>query len=276
MVRFDAYTATTKAAKHHELTALLVASAGADHSISQGHGFHTFGQRIAVKDASGSEVGAVQWGGRQGDRVMIEVKGERTPEVAKALRERYWHQVTRIDACADFDAPGVFDSLLAPCIEVKKAHRLKGSKLGDWDDFPEDGRTLYLGAPSSVTRVRLYEKGKQKEYLHLARENWVRIEAQVRPLKEAKASYARVSPSEVWGASAWTRELSARVLEQHIDPHPAGTTYKLSERDAALGWMCKQYGQHLVSLAGDLGGWDVLGLTLSEILKAQRLSKGGH
>lgn len=270
MIRFDAYTATTKAAKHHDLVGLLITAAGSEYGIAQGHGFHTFGHRIAVKDSSGSEVGAVQWGGRQGELAMIEVKGEKTPEVTEALRERYWHRVTRVDACADFDAPGAFDSLLAPCIEVKKAHRLKGSKLGDWDDFPEDGRTLYLGAPSSVTRVRLYEKGKQKEYVHLERENWVRIEAQVRPLKEAKANYATVTPSQVWGASAWTRELAGRVLQQHIDPHPAGTTYRLTDRETALRWMCKQYGAHLLSLSQDLGSWECVGLTISEVLAEQK------
>ena len=49
------------------------------------------------------------------------------------------------------------------------------------------------------------------------------------------------------------------MLQEHIDPHPAGTTYRLTQRDAALEWMCKQYGQHLASLAQDLGGWDCVG-----------------
>lgn len=270
MIRFDAYTATTTQAKHDALVGLLIDAAGTGYGISQGHGFHTFGQRIAIKDSGGAEIGAVQWGGRQGERAMIEVKGEKTPQVAEALRERYWHQVTRVDACADFDAPGAFESLLAPCIEVKQAYKLKGSKLGDWDDFPEDGRTLYLGAPSSVARVRLYEKGKQKEYTHLARENWVRIEAQVRPLKEAKASYATVSPVQVWGASAWTRALAGLVLQEHVDPHPAGTTYRLSDTQTAIRWMCKQYGSRLLELHAECGDWACVGLQLSEIIKEQK------
>ena len=39
-------------------------------------------------------------------------------------------------------------------------------------------------------------------------------------------------------------DIAAKVLEQHIDPHPAGTTYRLTDRETALRWMCKQYGQH--------------------------------
>jgi hypothetical protein len=33
--------------------------------------------------------------------------------------------------------------------------------------------------------------------------------------------------------------------------------------------MCKQYGQHLMGLAQDLGGWECVGLTLNEILADQ-------
>jgi len=270
MIRFDAYTATTRAATGYQLIELLKASAGLDHTDHQGRGFHTFGHRLAVKDSTGIEVGAVQWGGSQGDLSMIEVKGEPTGTAVKALRERFWHNVTRVDACADFDAPGAFEGLLKPCLEVKRDHRLKGSKFGDWDDFPEDGRTLMLGAPTSTARVRLYEKGKQPEYRHLARNDWVRIEVQVRPSKEAKTSYNHATPADVWGATKWTRDLAGKVLEEHIDPHPAGTVYRLPERDRALAWACKQYGAHFLSLANDLGSWECLGLTLKEMIADAR------
>ena len=91
----------------------------------------------------------------------------------------------------------------------------------------------------------------------------------MRPAKEAKEAFASLSPLEVWGAARWTRDIAAKVLEQHIDPHPAGTTYRLTDRETALRWMCKQYGQHLTSLAQDLGGWDCVGLTLQEIIAEQ-------
>jgi len=271
MVRFDAYSATTTEAKPGDLLSVLAdgAGLGAFHKMRQGKGFHTFGERIGVTDEAGVEWGSVMWGGRQGDRVMIEVKGEATPKAVEALRSRFPHRCTRVDACADFDVPGAFDGLLGACLDIKRDHRLKGEKQGDWEDFPELGRTLYLGARSSVSRVRLYEKGKQPEYRHLDRPNWARIEVQVRPAKEAKTEFSSLTPIQVWGASSWTRELAARVLEQHIDPHPAGTTYRLTERDAALRWMCRQYGTHLVELANDLGGWDCLGLTLREMISEQ-------
>lgn len=271
MVRFDAYSATTTEAKAPDMLGILAEAGGlgAMKNVRQGKGFHTFGDRIGIVNDQGIEWGSVMWGGAQGERVMIEVKGEATPKAVEALRSRFPHRCTRVDACADFDAQGAFERLLRACNTIKRDHKLKGEKQGDWDDFPELGRTLYLGARASVCRVRLYEKGKQPEYRHLERPDWTRIEVQVRPAKEAKSAFSALSPVEVWGASTWTRELASKVLHEHIDPHPAGTTYRLTQRDAALEWMCKQYGAHLVDLAGDLGGWDCLGLTLGEMIAAQ-------
>ena len=153
---------------------------------------------------------------------------------------------------------------------MKKAHRIVGGKYGDWEDFPEKGRTLYLGAQSSPTRMRLYEKGKQPQFAFLDRPNWARIEVQVRPAKDAKDVFSMLSPTEVWGSSRWSRAIAASVLQEHVDPHPAGTVYKKTERDAALDWMMRQYGPHLLSLAEDLGSWDCVGRTLHEILESQR------
>lgn len=272
MIRFDAYAATTQAAKPEDLLQVLADAGGlsAMGKVRQGKGFHTFGERLAVSDLDGHEWASIQWGGRQGDRAMIEVKGERTPKAVEALRGRFPHRCTRVDSCADFDAPGAFSRLYKACRAVKRAHRVIGGKYGDWEDFPEKGRTLYLGAASSVTRFRLYEKGLQPEYAHLQRKDWVRAEIQVRPAKEAKHEYAALSPVDVWGASRWSRDLAASILAEHVDPHPAGTVYRLSDRDQALGWMCRQYGAHLVSLADDLGGWDCVGLTLRNMLEDQR------
>lgn len=270
MIRFDAYSATTTALGPKQLISLLEEVSDGPVKVVGGKGFHSFGERASVRDETGVEFGSVMWGGRQGDRAMIEVKGESTPGAVKALRERCWHRVTRADSCADFDAPGAFERLLGPCMAAKAKHRLKGERRGDWEDFPEEGRTQYLGAPSSAVRVRLYEKGKQPEYRHLERPSWVRLEVQARPAKDAKSEFALLSPEQVWGASSWTREIAAELLQQHVDPHPAGTVYRHSERESALRWLCKQYGSHLMSLHQDLGSWECVGLTLGELLKEKK------
>lgn len=267
MVRFDAYTATSVGLDRATAVGWLFRPGD---TMREGRGFHSFASRLSVCDDSGSEVGSVSWGGRQGDRVMVEVKGERSPGVVEALRATAEHRCTRADSCADFDAPGAFSAILAPVEAVTRAHRLYAERRGDWDGHPELGRTYMVGAQSSPIRARLYEKGRQPEYRHAGRPDWVRLELQVRPQKDAKDSFSRLSALDVWGASKWTRQLAAEVLHEHLDPHPPGTVRRETERDRALGFMVEQYGAHLVSLAADCGGWDVMGLTLREIYNARR------
>lgn len=272
MVRFDAYTATTTAANHYQLADLF----GPGLSPFEGRGFHNFGHRIGLKDESGSEVGCVQWGGRQGDRTMIEVKGERSPEVVERLRSAFPHRATRMDSCADFDAPGAFERLLGTCLTIKRRHKLKGDRAGDWEDFPELGRTQYIGTPNSVSMLRLYEKGKQPEYRHLDKPDWVRAEIQVRPAKEAKTTFSSLSAIDIWGASRWSRELAGEILREHVDPHPAGTVYRKTSLDARLDWLCRQGGSTLLELYEQVGSWACVGLTLSEKINEIKESSKHH
>lgn len=269
MIRFDAYSATMTGPKVQDVQRLMLDGLGAlAYNTTTGKGFHTFGERWAVKDDSGSEVAAIQWGGQQGERIMVEVKGEGTPGVVAEFRARWpGHRVTRVDACADFDQAGAFERLLGPCERVVRDRRLYAERRGDWEQHPELGRTYMMGAHASAVRCRLYEKGRQPEYRHLGRDHWARIEVQVRPAKEAKTAYSALSPAQAWGAARWTKELATELLKAHIDPHPAGSTYRLTERESALRWMCKQYGGHMSSLALDLGGWAEVGLSLREMLR---------
>lgn len=263
-VRFDAYTATTGSLMPNAAMDCLMFDAD---TVKQGGGHHGFRHRLVVSGADGHQTGSVQYGGQHPDLVMIEVKGERTPAVVDKLRAvAPGHNCTRVDSCCDFEFPGAFEALLAPCTGVKKEHKLRGSKAGDWDDFPEDGRTLYLGAATSVARARLYEKGLQPEYRHLNRADYCRLELQVRPSKDSKQIYSQLDALQVWGCSRWTRDLAARVLESEVLAHPAGTIRRETSRDRALRFMCKQYGAHIMSLMHEYGSYDEVGKHLHQLV----------
>ena len=270
MIRFDAYTATTMGIKAHD--AVMMFSKVGDRLI-QGKGFQTFGERVSIQDEWG-EVSSVQWGGRQGDRVMVEVKGDRTPEAVKRLRSEAEHRCTRVDACVDFERPGAFDALLGAVLDVKERHDLYGEKRGDWDK-PDLGRTMYLGSPKSAVRARLYEKGKQPEYRHAGRFDLIRLEVQVRPAKEAKDAYSRLSPSEVWGASRWTRDLAALAIDQQIAPHPASSVTRRPDLEERISWIARQAGPTLLELLQDCGSWDMVGRTLGEAVMEIQARKRG-
>lgn len=275
MVRFDAYTATTRAAKPEDVLGLLVESTGGlRNTFREGQGFHSFGKRISMHDETGDQVGAIQYGGRQGDRVMLEVKGSCTPMVVEALRARWEHRCTRVDACADFERPGAFESILDAVMDVKHRHDLIGERRGDWEK-PELGRTQYLGSPKSPVRARLYEKGKQPEYRHLGRFDLVRLEVQVRPVKDAKDHFSTISAREVWGASKWTRELAAAALDEQIERHAAGTVWKRPDLERRLSWIAQQAGPTLLELVQELGSWECLGLTLRDAIEREKRSKRG-
>lgn len=266
MVRFDAYTATSNAVEAEDfLDIFRDAVPGVDYDTAPGQRF--WGHSYRVTDGGGYLIGSVQWGGQNDGMVMLEVKGEHTPAVVEALRASHAHRCTRVDSCADFDEPGAFERLLGIHLRVKQEHRLRGYKYGDWD-YPEDGRTFRLGAPSSVVINRLYEKGKQPEYRHLQRVDWVRDETQVRPKGDARQLFAKpvITPQQVWGASPFTRAIAAEILLDYIDPHPAGSVYRLSQRDRALRHMCTQYGGHLSGLLAELGSWSAVGQQLGDIL----------
>lgn len=265
MARFDAYTATSSAVEPEDFLSLLLFDSGCD--FEKGRGQRFWAHSYTVK-REGHQVGSVQWGGQNDGLTMLEVKGEHTPTVVEALRATFPHKCTRVDSAVDFDEPGAFERLLAVHTRVKQQFKIKGSKFGDWEDYPEDGRTYMLGAATSPVRARMYEKGKQPEYRHLQRPNWVRDEIQVRPKGDARELFSRsfVTPEQVWGASPFTRAIAAEILLDYVDPHPAGTVYRLSQRDRALVHMCTQYGGHLAGLLAELGSWQAVGLQLGDIV----------
>jgi DNA relaxase NicK len=270
--RFDAYSATTESLKPTDVVPWFMTHAG--DTVHMGRGFHTFAERIWVQDDSGSQVGAVQWGGRQGDRIMVEVKGARTPPVVEQLRQAAEvHRCTRVDACVDFEHVGAWDELLGHVMAVKADHDLYGERRGDWDK-PEFGRTQYLGANSSAVRARLYEKGKEPDMRHLSRPDLVRLEVQVRPAKEAKETFAKLSAAEVWGASKWSRDLAGRALEASIERNPAGAVWRQTTTERRLRFLARQYGPTLIGLAHDLGSWECVGLTLRDYVQDEKRRRG--
>lgn len=267
MVNFDAYSATSRALKVESALGIVWHPGGQIREVRAHHGF---GQRWSVKDEeTGEETGSVSTGGTHGDLVMIEVKGCRTPDFVPKLRaEVPEHNCTRVDACVDFDRPGAWDDLLGILLTVKADQKLKGEKRGDWD-YPEDGRTMYLGATSSAVRCRLYEKGKQPGYRSADRENWVRLEAQVRPEKDARRAYSTISAADVWGASRWTKRIAAEAFSLDVGAFPASGVKKDSDFERRWQWLVAQYGPTLLEAKELFGTWDCVGENIVLAHKAQ-------
>jgi hypothetical protein len=193
------------------------------------------------------------------------------------------HFVTRADVREDFGDVGAFDRILPEMLEVARAHRVKVDTRGD-HLLTMEGRTVYLGAPSSACRQRLYDKAAElrakfaADPVKLAQvpDQLARLEAQVRPqTTEAKAAFATIEPLAVMGSSAWLREVWRRVAELELEPVQVGKPWRQADDERAYAYFLAQYGGVLRRMAGDLGSWDMVGRQIGyDLAERDRARRG--
>jgi len=191
------------------------------------------------------------------------------------------HLVTRADVREDFADEGAFDRILPQMLEVAKAHRVKVDTRGD-HLLTLQGRTVYLGAPSSACRQRLYDKAAElrakfaADPVKLAQvpEHLVRLEAQVRPqTADARRSFAKIEPMEVMGSSPWLREVWKRVAGLDLDPVQVGKRWRQADDERSYAYMLAQYGGLIKRMQADLGSWECFGLQLGHDLAEREKAK---
>lgn len=273
MPRFDWYQATIS----EEVPPLLAALEGAGgprfrwermHKAPHGYGF---GQ---VLHDDGGAVARVWWGGMH-SRPHVVASGESAVPVSEVLRTRWPdHAVTRVDPCMDFAEPGAYDRLqeLALCVA-----RDRGIKVGTAGDhlMTMKGRTCYLGASSSHTRLRIYDKAEelrhkfagQPDRLASVPAELARFELQVRPqTAKARLAAARAEPIELMGSAAWSRELLKLVSGLDLQPFEAGKPWRQADDERAYASLLAQYGGVLRRLCADLGSWDCVGRQIGDDL----------
>lgn len=281
MARFDWYQASVRS----DVAAVRACLQGSfSGSVWERQRAAPHGYKFADKllDSAG-DVARVWWGGTHHWPHVV-ASGEVTPAVVDVLRsELPDHGVSRADPCLDFADPGAYDRLQGIALDLAKARGLRVGCAGD-HLVTQKGRTLYLGAPSSVTRLRLYDKAEElrqklrndPEALATVPAELARLEVQVRPHSpEAKAAAARLSPLEVMGSASWTRALMRSVAELDIAPFRAGTVWRQSDHDRAYRAMLAQYGRVFQGMLRDLGSWECVGLQIGSDLQRGQRARGG-
>lgn len=185
----------------------------------------------------------------------VQGTGGNAPKVAELIRANWpEHRVSRVDACEDFHSGEVYDYLRKKALKVAKEHKVKVREIIKPLEESDDGRTLYLGSPSSSITSRIYEKGKKSGLSP----DWVRAEIQVRPQKLMKDCAAQLTPLQVWGLANWSVDV-AKVLGakdlQKIDVQ----IYQRSDHDRAYRFMLKQYRRVLERMLADHGSPETVG-----------------
>lgn len=272
MARFDWYQATVRAdvGVVRECLRSLNSGGQVDPIKKAPHGY-AFGDRLLDDDGL---VAQVWWGGMHAHPHVVS-SGESAQAVAQLLRaELPDHSVSRADACIDYADAGAYDRLQGLALDVAKARKLVVDCRGD-HLVTLEARTLYLGAPSSHTRLRLYDKAAElraqfaRDPVRLAAvpAELARLEFQVRPqTPKAKRLAAEADPVTIMGSAAWTRELMRQVAGMEIEPFEAGKAWRRSDHERARAAILAQYGGWLKAELAMLGSWDCVGLQLGHDL----------
>jgi hypothetical protein len=271
MARFDWYQATIRAPVETVRACLAgLAAGGAWEPLSKAP--HGFGAGARLVDADGP-VAQLWWGGMH-EHPHAVVSGEAAEGAAQLLRaELPDHSVSRADACIDFAEPGAYERLQGLAVGVARERKVKVGTAGD-HLVTLQGRTVYLGATSSHTRLRLYDKAaelrgqfaRDPERLAAIPAELARLECQVRPqTPAAKREAASADPLVLMGSAAWMRELMRQVSGLDLVPFEAGRVWRQSDDDRAYAAVLAQYGSLFRRMAA-VQGWECLGLQIRDDL----------
>lgn len=244
MAHFDWYAATVPAYPRVIADTLASQLPGVN-GLTSGRGRHGYHNATCLVSHSGDTLATVLHGGSNPEPHVV-ASGSNAGPVSDILRE-HWpddHRVSRLDSAEDLI--GDFPTIMAKCLVVADTHRVKGLLMKPTD--LDDGSTFYLGAPTSSVRMRHYEKTKQLRSQAAdpdsVPDDLNRLEVQWRPIKEARYTAAKLTPGEVWGVAAFTRQIASEVLLR--DPNRVQVRPRLlttdERRDRALA---RQYGTHI-------------------------------
>lgn len=260
-MRFDAYQGNVWEGRFDQVAELIAHNVGG--RVERGRPRGRYGIVLDVLDGA-SPVGWVADDGVN-STAYFEFKGERSPDVAEALRrhlEPGAHNVSRADVCDDFYEPGAFSRLVDLIDRTKQDPRVNSEAIVPRDG--DRGQTVYWGSRTSAIRVRCYEKGKQKENLYLQRPNWARVEAQFRPSKSSqKALAATLNPVEFWGLGRWTKNVAEALLE--IDIQRFAPPQSKPEYDKTTLYLATTFRRHFEEMLADFGDWQCIGREFQQI-----------
>jgi DNA relaxase NicK len=215
-------------------------------------GYHTAAQFVV----GGESIFKIQHGG-QNEQYGANVigSGGSAQRLAEIVRQNFpSHRVSRVDSCEDYHHPDVYEYLRERALKIAEASKLDVREITKPIASSDDGKTLYLGSPSSAVTMRIYEKGKQLG----CSTDWVRAELQVRPKKDAKLLASLLSAEQLWGFSKWSALMALEMGKtdaQRVDVN----AYQKSDQERAYRFMLKQYGPMLSRLMPHHGSWEALG-----------------
>lgn len=181
-------------------------------------------------------IASVYWGGNAGTTHVLASGGD-SAEVRECFVDQYQGRmrITRLDACEDWIEAGLFDKIAGIYTDYAVEHNLRINHQGDWTNNKQ--RTLYIGSRKSPYMIRLYEKGQKDG----GDPNWVRLEAEIKPKKDARYAAANFTPGQVFECSRWGVEVLQQLGWDHLTHRAIGTVWVPSDAERARAALCRQY-----------------------------------
>lgn len=280
MVGFDWYQATVPAPVNDVLEVL--AGLGTGLQLSHDRGMHGYASTAVLGSESDGPAARVMHGGSH-EYPHAVVSGDWAQPGAELIRAAFpEHSVSRLDVREDFSDDGAFDAIQAQLVNAAIQHRLKVGTAGD-HLVTLKGRTVYLGAPSSAVRLRLYDKraeilskyvteGDRATVVKALRipDSLARLEAQIRPQgKAAKVRFSTMEPTAALGCTRWMRQVWHDVAGLELTPCQVGKPWRQSDLERAYKIAMAQYGGVFRRMYADLGSWECVGLQIGHDLARQ-------
>lgn len=201
-----------------------------------GKGLQGWSQSVQGFDSEGFLLGSVYFGSARDDVHVISTSGaaDRSRQAVVGLdRARTSRVDTRVDTLVPFeDLRGVCERVAGMKARITYMESSQGGE--------STGRTLYVGAPSSAVRVRVYEKWLESPGQYAEGTN--RVEVQLRPPSRAKEMVSGWRPAETFCASELTRRLARELGGEVARPGSLEKHRGTPNLEQTLRAMGEQYG----------------------------------
>lgn len=239
------WSATTHPVREGVLDDLTLAMSPA--LVLPGKGLQGWANGVRCFDGDGFELGQVYWDRRRDDVHVLSTGGAAETVRSSVVGEMV--RTARVDTRVDTLEP--FEDLEQLCFEAGKLYNSQVTKIESWGG-KTPGRTLYVGAPSSAIRVRVYEKWKQSPGEYVDGTN--RVEVQLRPPSNAKEKVSSWSREQTFCASRVTTALATALGQKVVEPETLHVAKGTPTLEAALQAMSHQYGTTVARWLEHSGG----------------------
>jgi len=227
--------------------------------VLPGKGTQGWSESTDCFDDRGDRVGRIYHGGRTDVHVLAtSAAADETRERVAGLHNGRSARVdTRVDTLMEYEQ--IADVMM----DAAASYGSKVVRMESVDPRTREslGRTLYLGAPSSAVRVRLYEKHLESPGQYEPGTN--RVEVQLRPPSKMKADVSAWSREQTFCASRVTTDLAGLLGAEVAEAGSLHIARATPDLEKSLEFMGHQYGPAARRWAEHQGGdltriWDHL------------------